>query len=243
MKFLGEWIATTIGFFILLYVIFFVVSFIGVAFDTRDLLSYEGPLIILGISAVVSPIFVLAAAQEPRPPFELTERELFLWQLAVEQLIKHRDRILASNHPDHSFVLAHLSGPKIGEIAGHLAKKMALTEDDGKAHSALIGDKHLCVEVLTLRESISGACDWIEQNHGGYVGMLDRLLPLASDTGAQAFCQITFGMKTREGRDVWLNMGLMPLDGTVFKSHPVVPTDLLSPSDLEQVGGKLIRAS
>lgn len=157
-----------------------------------------------------------------------------LAELLLERLREHRARLLSVEHPDADFIETAFRDTELLDIAGIAADKMALTLQDGDPHSILVPSSEMAVAVLTFDGSVSGARSWFQNEHGGYLAMLNAYLgnPVVADSDSEVFCHISFGYTEQEP---WANVSLLPLHGERFRKVPIVAIDLLSEEEKGQL--------
>ena len=235
MEFVSRWVGVSVVLTGLYFTLSLLLALVG-PLELGDLLSLEGALwiLLLGFgTGLVGAVLTSGSNRSTGPSHRiqaLRSDQSEFRMLVAERIATHRDRIIASGHPDSEFLRVNLSNDKIDQISKVIGDKMGLTREHGASHSALLSNDTLAISFLTLREDVKGAGRWFKKEHGGYVTMMDKLISVAAEeTEADGFCQITVGCAKRgEIEDVWVNLALTPLHTRVFKSHPVTPSEFMN---------------
>lgn len=149
--------------------------------------------------------------------------------LFAELMRSHRARLLAVDHPDHKFIEKILADDNLKGLAVYASEAIVSTETDGQAHFKSVWIRPMYFGILAFPGSVDEAAAWIEREHGGYGAMLDKFM--ADGVIGTIYCHVTFGV---DGANSWLNLALLPRVGTRFRSHPIVPTDLMTNAERAQ---------
>jgi len=147
-------------------------------------------------------------------------------ELFIDRMRSHRERMLASGHPDTAAIQELFDDDALERMAALVAPKMRQTRQDGEPHSTLFSDDRAAIAVMTFSGTVEDAAEWYSGERGGYQEMIDQYLSndMIRASGANAFGHVSFGFN---GEIAWVSLTLLPLDGDTFRKKPIVASDFM----------------
>ena len=155
----------------------------------------------------------------------------------ISSISDHVGRMANSPQIDEVALRCVFNEPNLTTLAELAGAKMALTVQDGQIHSVMFDHDKTAIVVITQTGTIeSVATDY--RNGRGYTNELSRYLAseFVRNLEPDRFCHILFGY---DGQKVWVNVSIVAISEQAFPQTPILAIDLMSESEIAQLGDRL----